>query len=295
MANLFMRGLLVAATLFSTDALALQGIDVSTPQAHVAVEPGDSVDVPILIANNNSTASPTLTFVLTLTIDAYTFEQRSEPECGPIGPDPAYAGWTQFSIAPIAANATRTCVIRITRGANEINNTYIDWVVSATDSWVYFDLGTFVDVSLSGTKISAFKSPDGITHATVRLEAQNAGAVDVAPIDVSLGSVCPPSHVAVETDFPGGCEGVTIECPFGGASPGAKLPAVAAGGSSSCLVRFAVPPDVAPTELAGFGYIFDAQTGGLVGDDNPDNDTITLDLTPAQRGHSAHATARPRR
>src|SRR3954469_23114235 len=118
------RGVLVAmASLGATSAPALQGIEASTPQAHVAVEPGGSVDVPILIANHNSTASPTLTFVLTDTIDAYTFDQRSQPDCGPIEPSVAYSGWTQFSIAPIAAGATQTCTIRVTRGPNEINNT----------------------------------------------------------------------------------------------------------------------------------------------------------------------------
>ena len=71
-------------------------IGVSTPQPYVAVEPGESVDVPIVIANNNSTASSTLTFVLTRTIDAYTFEQRSEPECGPIGPSATFTDWTEF-------------------------------------------------------------------------------------------------------------------------------------------------------------------------------------------------------
>jgi hypothetical protein len=291
----FVRGLLIAvATLGATSALALQGIEVSTPQQHVAVEAGHSVDVPILIANNNSTASPALTFVLTQTIDAYTFEQRSEPECGPIGPHPTYAGWTQFSIAPIAANATRTCVIRVTRGANEVNNTYIDWVVSETDSWVYFDLGTFVDVAITGTKLDAFRTPDGRAHALYRLQAHNAGAVDVAPVGVALGSICAPEPVAIDTGFDGACEGIVLECAFGGSGSGALLPVVAAGASSSCLVRFSVPPGVDPSIAVGFAALFDAETGGLIGDDAAGNDTAVLDLEAQQRGHSRHSIPQPR-
>jgi hypothetical protein len=291
----FVRGLLIAvASLGATNALALQGIEASTPEQHVAVEPGHSVDVPILIANNNSTASPTLTFVLTQTSDAYTFEQGSEPDCGPIGPSPVYSGWTQFTIAPIAANATRICVIRITRGTNEINNTYIDWFVSETDSWIYFDLGTFVDVSIAGTKLDAFRTPDGTTHALYRLEAHNAGAVDVAPVGVALGSICTPEPIAIDTGFDGACEGEVVECGFGGSGSGALLPAVAAGASSSCLVRFSVPPGVDPSIAVGFAALFNADTGGLVGDDATGNDLAVLDLEPQQRGHSRHPVPQPR-
>jgi len=292
----FTYGLLVAASLGTTNALALQGIDVTTPQAYVAVEPGESVDVPILITNHNSTASPTLTFVLTETSLAYTFEQRSQPDCGPIGPDPANVGWTQFSIAPIAAGATRTCTIRVTRGPDEINNTFIDWVVAETDSWVYFDLGTFVDVSLTGTKLDAFRTPDGATHAIYRLEAHNAGTIDIAPVGVALGSTCTPEPVAVDTGFNGACEGITVHCGFGGSGPGALLPAVAAGASSSCLVRLSAPPGVDPSIAAGFGALYNAETGGLVGDDATDNDLAVLDFAPLQHGHSIHSTPqRPRR
>lgn len=288
----FVRGLLITtASLGATNALALQGIDVSTPQQYVAVEPGDSVDVPILIANSNSTASSALTFVLTSTIDAYTFEQRSEPDCGPIGPYPTRSDWSQFAIAPIAANATRTCVIRVTRGANEINNTSIDWVVSETSSWVYFDLGTFVDVSISGTKLDAFRTAGG-TRTTYRIEAHNAGTVDLAPVDVALGTSCPPELIEVETGFDGACEGITSYCAFGGAGPGARLPALAAGSSSSCLVRFFVPPGVDPSIEAGFGYLFNAETGGLVGDDAIGNDTTVFDLETPLQGHSVHPVPR---
>jgi hypothetical protein len=290
----FVRGVLLAiASLGATKALALQGIDVSTPQQYVAVEPGYSVDVPILIANHNSTVSPPLTFVLTRTSAAYTFEQRSAPDCGPIGPYPAIPDWTQFSIAPIAAGATRTCTIRVTRGPNEINNTSIDWVVSETDSWVGFDLGTYVDVSITGTKLNAFRTPDGAAHATYRLEAHNAGTIDVAPVEVDLGSICTPEPVAIDTGFNGACEGITVDCGFGGSGSGVLLPAVPAGASSSCLVRFSAPLGVDPSIAASFDALFDAETGGLIGDDAPDNDMAVLDLEPQQRGHSVHSAPRP--
>src|SRR5262249_20098532 len=159
----------------------------------------------------------------------------------------------------------RTCVIRITRGANEINNTFIDWVVSETDSWVYFDLGTYVDVSITGTKLDAYRTPDGAAHALYRLEVHNAGSVDVAPVGVGLGLICTPEPVALDTDFDGACEGITLYCGFGGSGSGALLPAVAAGASSSCLVRFSAPGDADPSIAAGFGNLFNAETGGLVG------------------------------
>jgi hypothetical protein len=80
------------------------------------------------------------------------------------------------------------------------------------------------------------------------------------------------------------------------AAPAAIVPALAAGATESCLVRF----DAAPgADLAGVAALVpsiqNAATGGLMDDDNSANDIAPLDLRPEQRGHSAHGVRGPRR
>ena len=287
-----------AALLAAANAASAQNFTAGTPDSTIAVEPGQSVDIPVVIANNDDVESPTLHLVFTDPVGNYTFEQRSAPECGPIGPSSFYTNdWTVSAIEPIPAHGTRTCTIRATRDPNEINNGFMDWFIQENgDSFFSFQIGTFVDIAVSAMKVSAYRSADGMTHATYRIEAHNASAIDTENVTIQLGPACVGPQVFVDTDG-GGCMPGHLECGFGGAdAASAMLPSVPAGESASCLVAFTALPGADLTEnvaaLAG-GAIQNATTGGIMADDNPDNDIVPLDLRPSPRGHSVHGDPRP--
>jgi hypothetical protein len=286
------------ALLAAASAASAQDFTAGTPDSTIAVEPGQSVDIPVVIANNEDFDSPVLHLVLTASEGSYTFEERSLPECGPIGPSTERPDWTESAIAPIPAHETRTCTIRATRDPGEIDNGFMDWFIRENGaSFFSFEIGTFVDIAVSATKIGSYRTPDGMTHATYRIEADNTSTIDAENVTIQLGPACVQPSVFVDTDG-GGCAPGHLDCGFGGADPAAAmLPRVAAGSSASCVVRFTALPgaDLSQNVAALFGgAIQNANTGGLMADDNPDNDTAPLDLQPQQRGHSVHMAPRPR-
>ena len=81
-------------------------------------------------------------------------------------------------------------------------------------------------------------------------------------------------------ELPGGCIRDQNPCGFTGGPGAAARFSLAAGQSSSCLVRFTMPPDAADTEVAvsRFGGMTNRATGGYIGDGNPANDSLVLDL-----------------
>ena len=275
---------LAAAALLGLGATAsAQDVEVSTPDTHVAVEAGQFVDVPLLIVNRDTTASPEVHLILTGTPGNYTFEQQSAPACGPIGPSSVYSTWTEFAIAPIPAGATRTCTIRVHRDPAEINNVHIDWFIQESDSWVYFQLGTFVDIGVTATDVGTSIGGDGTIHATFRLDIRNDGAIDADNVIVGLGPTCVPPPIVVDTSLPGGCTAESIPCGFGG-GPGAgvRMPVIPARASQSCLVRFTAPAGVDPHVQAYLvtDAIMNPATGGTMGDDDSSDDRPLLDLRP---------------
>lgn len=291
------RILLAAALLGSATAFA-QDVTVEIPGTMMAVEPGQSIDIPIVITNHGVIPTQPLQLVMPSPLGNYTFEALSTPDCGPIEPSTMYPDWTESAIAPIPALATLTCTIRATRDPGEIDNGYTDWFIQGTNEWFPFQLGTFVDVGIAATKLGAYRSPDGTTHARYRLEAYNTSAIDLENVTIQLGPVCVGQVVFVDTGS-GGCTPGHLSCSFGGSdAPSAVMPPIAAGASAACLVDFTALPGASLTEnVAGlFGAaIQNADTGGIMADDNPDNDIVPLDLRPSSsRSHSAHAIPRPR-
>lgn len=283
--------ILALASLLAAAAASGQTYEASIPDTTIAVEPGESVDIPVTIVNHDTADSPELHLVLTDPIGDYTFEQRSLPDCGPIEPSTTFANWTESTIAPIPAGASRTCTIRATRDAGEIDNGFVDWLIEeGGQSWIRFEIGTFVDIAVGATKLGAFRTPDGMTHATYRVEASNASAIDVENVVLQLGPACVPNGVSVEIDS-ADCSATTLGCGFtGSAAPAAILPPMPSGASASCLVRFHAQPgaDLSSVAASVGGYIENAQTHGLMNDDDPGNDVVPLDLAPEPRGHSAH-------
>jgi hypothetical protein len=277
------RTLLGASLIGLAAAASAQDVTVTTPQAYVAVEPGQHVTVPLVFVNHGAAASPAVHLILTDDANDYAFEQASEPDCGPIVPSTTFAGWTEFEVAPIAAGATRTCSIRVDRGAGEVNNADIDWFISESPSWVYFGLGTFVDIAITGSKVASSVDDDGTIRATFRLNAHNAGAVATDGVVVGLGPTCVGSAIAVDTDFEGGCAADNVACGFtGGPAPAARLPVIAPNASESCLVRFTVPAGTDPEVHAYLAAesLRNAANGGYIDDTDPANNQPLLVLSP---------------
>jgi hypothetical protein len=273
---------LFAMTLLGTAAIAsAQDIEVSTPQETVAVEAGHRVDIPIVVTNHGATSSE-LELLLPPTSGDYTFQQLSEPDCGPIVPAPDFPGWTEFSIAAIAAGGTRSCTIRADRGAAEINNGFAAWILAGYGTTVQFALGTFVDISYSGEKVASSTDADGTIHATFRLQVSNDSAIDVANVLIALGPDCVEWPIVIETDFPGGCVAADLGCPYEGSGPGTLMPELAPGMTASCLVRYIAPPDADLDVQTGLSAgLMNAVTGGYIGDDNYSNNVAVLDLRPS--------------
>ncbi len=292
-----MTRILVAAALFASAAAPAQDITVEFAGAQLAVEPGQSIDIPITITNHGVIPTQPLQLVMPSGVGNYTFEQLSAPDCGPIGPSTMYRDWTESTIEPIPAGATQTCTIRATRAVDEIDNGFEDWFIQGTNDWYAFQLGTFVDLGIVATKVDAYRTPDGETHATYRFEVDNASAIDVENVAIQLGQICVGQPIVVDTGS-GGCTPGQLTCSFGGsAAPTAVLPSVAAGASASCLVDFTASPDANLTEHAAalFGAaIQNADTGGIMADDNPENDIALIDFEPSPRGHSGHLAPRSR-
>ena len=270
----------VLATALRLVALAsVQDLVVTSPDFYVPVEPGQHADIPLVFTNQGDEASSEALFVITASGASYTYEQRSQPECGPIGPSSIAPTWQEFTVAPIPAGGTLTCIVRVDRPADAIDNVSIDWFIEETNSWIFFAVGTFADIGISATRLDSSFEPNGTIHATYRLDASNSGVVDVDDAFVLLGPTCVPSPIVVDMNFPGGCVADEVGCGFGGGpGPAARL-SVLAGQSTSCLVRFTAPPDVdTHVNIYRTGGMINHATGGYIADDDIGNDSFALDL-----------------
>jgi hypothetical protein len=254
-------------------------VAVTTPDATIAVEPGQQVDVPLVFTNNADAESPEVDFVITRFPESYVLEQRSMPECGAIVASPELAGWRQFPVAPIPARSARTCVVRVHRAADQFDNAFADWFIDETNSWVYFGLGTFVDIGIAAERVAVDDDPDGTIRTTYRMEATNPSAIDVDHVFVQFGPVCPPSTIAVDVDPDDGCALDEIGCAFGGSSAAAVRFSIPAGQDRTCVVHLTAPPGSdTHIDVTRLGAMINSSTGGSIDDDNGDNDHLVLDL-----------------
>lgn len=295
-ARIVLHRLGILAALASTMP-ALANVTVTTPLNNIAVELGSYVDVPFVFSNDGNQAA-TANLALGLAWPGYTFEQRSQPECGDfVGIYPPSVGRKSFSVAAIASHSQRTCVLRLTRAVPSIDdpytidNGYAAWYLGTNDIQpINLAMGTFVDISIAATPVSSDIDANGILHEVFRLQAHNDGAIDANNIVLGLGQVCSPPAVSVETNLPGGCVSTFAGhyCPEPGGF-GVKLPMVAAGGTQSCLVRVSAPlsahasvPSYLPADT-----MTNAATGGLIGDLDDTNNRPSLQLAAQPSGSEA--------
>jgi hypothetical protein len=273
------RLVLISAALLGAPAIACaQNLTLTLADHSVAVAPGEQTNVPLVITNTGGTTSAEEHLVITGGSDPYTFEQTS-PGCGEIVPSTAMAPWHEFTIAPLPAGGSRTCNVRVNRPADAADNAWIDWFINESQSWLQFQIGTFTDVGVGMTRLDATYGSDGTLRVTYRLAAHNAGAVAVDDVFVQVGPVCVGTTLVVDMDLPGGCTRDEIGCGFTGGPAAAARMSLAAGESASCLVRYIAPPGT-DTQIYGgrTGAMIDAETGGWIGDDDPDNDPLVFDI-----------------
>lgn len=244
-------------------------VTVTTPASRVPVEPGKSATISFVFGNEAPAPSGNLEFAITSLHGVQDYSVEPLPANGCSGfHDDIVPGWRAFTVDSIAPGATRTCQLRITRGAQEIDNAFFNSVLRGTDQWISFDMGTFADIRLSAEPVSSNVDGEGVLREVFRFEARNTGAIDVEGVVVGLGPVCVGGAIGVDTNLPGGCAADRIECGFtGGPAPAARLPLLRSGTTESCLVRFTAAPGV---ERVVEPYVFsdplrNAATGGSVG------------------------------
>jgi hypothetical protein len=266
----FVLALCLAAT-----TVAAQDVTVAVEDDSVDVAPGSHADVTLVFTNSGSTTSAEKLLVMPVHGEPYTFEQES-PGCGAIVP---YLGgmWRQFSVDPIPAGGTRTCIVRVDRPADALDNMFADWFVEDSN-WLSFFIGTFTDLDVTMTRVGPAVVSGGMARATYRLDTRNLGAVGFTNALVSLGEYCMATGTVVDMNFPGGCSFTEVACPWEGSGPG-TLVSLAPGESSSCLVRYSTPTEF-DTHVSGglVAGMFDSITGGWMSDDNADNNAFRIDI-----------------
>lgn len=282
--------LLAWCCLFGSAAHADPFLQLSTSQTFVAVAAGTAIEVALHLNNSGDSASVAGT-VLFDAPAGYAFEQRSAPTCGVLEAAPNDNG-VQFAVPPVAAGATLTCTIRITRAADTIDSVVLG-IAAVSGSFHLISeifVGTFVDIALSSERISYAVDTAGVAHGVFRLTAKNVGSVAVEAFDAATCSY----EASIDSAIAGGCAATTSLCargfiPF--AAQGARLPALAPGEETSCLLQLSAPATTpaAPTltldeEPEWNVFLIDASTGGHVFDANPANNATILPLVPAGGG-----------
>jgi len=254
--------------------VAAQNLTLTLQNPYVSVEPGGHADIPLVITNTGATTSAEEHVVMPIHRDTYTYEQLSDG-CGPIGPDRS----VQFSIDPIPAGESRICTVRVNRAANEFDNISNNWYIAESGSWLLFEMGTFTDLAVALTAVNAQYASDGTLHAIYRLDVSNISTVGADDAFIEFGPICVPAPVTVDMDLPGGCVRDEIGCPYEGTdAPAARL-SIAAGESTSCLVRVTAPPGVDMHLDGGLtGGIQNPANGGWISDGNPANNGFSLDV-----------------
>lgn len=269
------RFVLALALCLAAKSVTAQDVTVAVADDSVDVAPGSHAQIALVFTNSGNATSPETLLVMPVHGEPYTFAQES-PGCGPIEP---YLGgaWRQFSIDPIPAGGSRTCLVRVERPADALDNMFADWFVQDSN-WLSFFIGTFTDLDVAMTPVGPPILANGTVRATYQLTTRNLGAVGFTNGLIKLGEDCLTTPIDVELDFPGACPLTELSCPFGGTGPG-TLVSLEAGASSSCLVRYRAPTNT-DTHVDGglMNGMFDSATGGWITDDNAANNAFRIDI-----------------
>ena len=160
---------------------------MSVPQLDVPIAPGAYADVPLTITNTTTSTSNGYDIRLAAPYPgpSYSYEIRSAADCGPLMPENVFPPVAMHTrIAPIAAGASTTCVIRVTRDAGEIDSGLVYWqatpITGAGFESLVLRFGTFADTDLAASVLSRTVSSDGI-HEVLRVAVHNRSPMAVTP------------------------------------------------------------------------------------------------------------------
>lgn len=241
---------------------------VSPDRQDLPLAPGASANFSIAIAIANAAdAAPTAFDIhvpMATTGSDYVLAMVSPDTCGTLVPDPTTA--TVVAHVPtVPAGASTTCVISVTRGANEIDSGILYGWVERVDTeevaYFYTRVGTFADVELHASLQSREVTSNGV-HTIVRLSAHDASSIAVAPtVSMAYGTTRLIQHVAA-----GPCELLTPESTSDtDFVPFIRFPTVAAGGTATCDLESTMTLSEHPSgHLVGVHAIADGATGGTV-------------------------------
>lgn len=243
---------------------------VSPDAQDLPLTPGASATFSIAITNAADAAPTAFDIHLPLATAGsdYVLAIVSPDTCGPLVPDLPADPTTPTAathVPTVAAGASATCVISVTRGANEIDSGILYGWAKRVDTeevaYFYVRVGAFADVELDASVQSREVTSNGV-HTIVRLSAHNASSIAVAPtVSMAYGTTRLIQHVVA-----GACELLTPESTNDTAFVlFLRFPAVTAGGSATCDLESTMTLSEHPSgHLVSAHAIADGVTGGTV-------------------------------
>jgi len=275
---------------------------LSAEQLDFELAPGASIEVRLTLGNTTAQTSPELWLrVSSYFGNGYTVSLMGQTtSCGELVDEPG--SWAAIiRVQPIPAGGDRVCVLTVSREPTErdFHSLFISLnrAPPSDAPWAYLSLsfGTFVDVHLLAEAESRAVSSNGTAHAIYRLTAHNTSSLDLDPMEIGVGQTCIVEPVQIDADMAGGCTLADGWCWFGGSPSGTvvQLPGIAAGQTTSCLIRISEQQAANASIVARLPHSFvDATTGGAVLESDASNNSQTLYVN-AGNGNGAATAALP--
>lgn len=293
-------GLVVVSGMFLAPPICRAGalfqLDRVTPYA-MPIAPGSSATYILRITNIGDAAAiapPYAVFYYENQHDpaAYTFEQSSDPRCGPLHVDAPYPGsWEYgpaFETASLAPDDSLECNMTIVRPPASIRDTSVYWTVRDTDPPYAFRsdqalIGTLANTSASARNIDFSIDSGGYAHSLIEISVHNGASVAIRA--QSLGTCIPPfPPFRIDGDFEGGCGQGNYGPGCPNISFGYPIPQLDPVATYRCLVKLqSIDPYTVPLEysLLSLGLQQGVGTGTLM-NVNPNGGRLTLVLEPLE-------------
>ena len=271
----------------STSALAFD-YSLGFSRTQIPLASGGHAVLDFTLGNPTAAASPTLVLRIS-SWSGYDLEMVPSPGCGELQISSSFGLLrAETLVPPIPAGSQRQCTLRASRHADTRDNLHVLVFLSnmtpstAGSAWGVLEFGAFADVGYVAQVESHAVDSQGVAHTVYRIGAENRSAVNLDPIEVVLGQTCTIEPVQIDVDLPGGCVLEESPCWFtGGPGKATHLPAVAAGQTSSCLVRFSDDASLNSSIQTSLSSSFrETSTGNEVSDSSPADNGLDLALNP---------------
>lgn len=276
-------------------------LDRASPE-FVALAPGQSGVMILAITNSGSDTAPSVPIGgspdFHFLDSDYPAQMQPAVGCGALqpgggGPFPIHFTY-HFYAGPVAAGQTLYCAIHVTRTAGAVSSTRYGWHIydfpdnpDSDEHAVDFGLGTLANIGLNVETIR-FSLDNGIAHATLRIHAANTGHADVAPFTIGACTDNVQLAFSLDGQIANGC-GPSIGHLCFDYGFGFQFPKLRASQSVSCDIALTgiapyVGPEFFPLPVAISQPLVDANTGGVLIDTQPGDDSIYLALAAPVAG-----------